>query len=87
VGFDTSYPKGWDHILFVLGLLFLSTQLAAAYLAVTAFTRAYGDAGACALDWVSVPVAFVGALDRRVDRLCRCRKHFLGRGSALAALW
>ncbi|RVT85370.1 HupE/UreJ family protein [Rhodobacteraceae bacterium CCMM004] len=41
VGFDHIVPKGLDHILFVLGLFFLSTRLAPLLWQVTAFTAAH----------------------------------------------
>nr|WP_223274724.1 HupE/UreJ family protein [Tateyamaria sp. syn59] len=41
VGFDHILPKGLDHILFVLGLFFLSTRLAPLLWQVTAFTLAH----------------------------------------------
>ena len=41
VGFDHILPKGLDHILFVLGLFFLSTQLRPLLWQVSAFTLAH----------------------------------------------
>lgn len=41
VGFDHILPKGLDHILFVLGLFFLSTRLGPLLWQVTAFTIAH----------------------------------------------
>lgn len=41
VGFDHILPKGLDHILFVLGLFFLSTRLGPLLWQVTAFTLAH----------------------------------------------
>ena len=41
VGFDHVLPKGLDHILFVLGLFFLSARLGPLLWQVTAFTVAY----------------------------------------------
>ena len=41
VGFDHIVPKGLDHILFVLGLFFLSIRLGALLWQVTAFTLAH----------------------------------------------
>lgn len=41
VGFDHILPKGLDHILFVLGLFFLSTRLRPLLWQVTAFTLAH----------------------------------------------
>lgn len=41
VGFDHILPKGLDHILFVLGLFFLSTRLSSLIWQVSAFTLAH----------------------------------------------
>lgn len=41
VGFDHILPKGLDHILFVLGLFFLSTRLRSLIWQVSAFTLAH----------------------------------------------
>lgn len=41
VGFDHILPKGLDHILFVLGLFFLSTKLGPLLWQITAFTLAH----------------------------------------------
>ncbi|WP_299612503.1 HupE/UreJ family protein [uncultured Tateyamaria sp.] len=41
VGFDHILPKGLDHILFVLGLFFLSTKIGPLLWQVTAFTLAH----------------------------------------------
>jgi len=41
VGFDHILPKGLDHILFVLGLFFLSTQIGPLLWQVSAFTLAH----------------------------------------------
>ncbi|MFY0693038.1 MAG: HupE/UreJ family protein [Paracoccaceae bacterium] len=41
VGFDHIIPKGVDHILFVLGLFFLSVQMRPLLIQVTAFTAAH----------------------------------------------
>lgn len=41
VGFAHILPKGWDHILFVLGLFFLSPRLPPLLLQVSAFTVAH----------------------------------------------
>ena len=41
VGFDHIVPKGLDHILFVLGLFFLSTRLGPLLWQVSAFTLAH----------------------------------------------
>jgi len=56
VGFDHILPKGLDHILFVLGLFFLSTHLRPLIWQVSAFTAAHTVTLALgALGWVSVP--------------------------------
>lgn len=60
VGFDHIVPKGLDHILFVLGLFFLSTRLAPLLWQVTAFTAAHTVTLALgALGIVTVPGAIV----------------------------
>ncbi|MEM7317525.1 MAG: HupE/UreJ family protein [Pseudomonadota bacterium] len=41
VGFDHILPKGLDHILFVLGLFFLSSRLRPLFWQITAFTLAH----------------------------------------------
>ena len=56
VGFDHILPKGLDHILFVLGLFFLSTRLGPLLWQVSAFTLAHTVTLALgALGWVNVP--------------------------------
>lgn len=63
VGFDHILPKGLDHILFVLGLFFLSTRLAPLLWQVSAFTLAHTVTLALgALGWVQVPGAVVEPL-------------------------
>ena len=63
VGFDHILPKGLDHILFVLGLFFLSTRLAPLLWQVTAFTLAHTVTLAMAvLGVVSVPASIVEPL-------------------------
>ena len=63
VGFDHILPKGLDHILFVLGLFFLSTQLAPLIWQVSAFTLAHTvTLAAGALGLVSVPGSIVEPL-------------------------
>mgnify|MGYP001627967625 CR=1 FL=1 len=60
VGFDHILPKGLDHILFVLGLFFLSTRLGPLLWQVTAFTAAHTVTLALgALGWVTVPGTIV----------------------------
>ncbi|WP_192966608.1 HupE/UreJ family protein [Phaeobacter sp. F10] len=55
VGFDHILPKGLDHILFVLGLFFLSTRLRPLIWQVSAFTVAHTITLACgALGLVTV---------------------------------
>ncbi len=62
-GFDHIVPKGLDHILFVLGLFFLSAGLRALLLQITAFTFAHTlTLAAGALGWVNVPGAIVEPL-------------------------
>jgi hypothetical protein len=63
VGFDHILPKGLDHILFVLGLFLLSTQLGPLLWQVTAFTLAHTVTLALgALGWVNVPGSIVEPL-------------------------
>jgi hypothetical protein len=63
VGFDHIVPKGLDHILFVLGLFFLSPALRALLWQVSAFTLAHTlTLALSALGYVSVPAAIVEPL-------------------------
>ncbi|MEO9652851.1 MAG: HupE/UreJ family protein [Roseobacter sp.] len=63
VGFDHILPKGLDHILFVLGLFFLSTRWAPLLWQVSAFTLAHTVTLALgALGWVTVPGSIVEPL-------------------------
>ncbi len=63
VGFDHILPKGLDHILFVLGLFFLSTHLRPLVWQVSAFTLAHTVTLALgAMGWVNVPGAIVEPL-------------------------
>nr|WP_309502261.1 HupE/UreJ family protein [uncultured Roseovarius sp.] len=63
VGFDHILPKGLDHILFVLGLFFLSARLRPLLWQVTAFTAAHTVTLALgALGWVNVPGSIVEPL-------------------------
>ena len=63
VGFDHILPKGLDHILFVLGLFFLSTHLRPLLWQVTAFTLAHTVTLALgAMGWVTVPASIVEPL-------------------------
>ena len=41
VGFEHIIPKGWDHIIFVLGLFFFSTKLRPLIWQISAFTVAH----------------------------------------------
>jgi hypothetical protein len=60
VGFDHIVPKGLDHILFVLGLFFLSTRLRPLLWQVTAFTLAHTITLALgALGYVNIPGSIV----------------------------
>ena len=55
IGFDHILPKGLDHILFVLGLFFLSTRLRPLIWQVSAFTLAHTVTLALgALGWVAI---------------------------------
>jgi hypothetical protein len=63
VGFDHILPQGLDHILFVLGLFFLSTQVSALLWQVSAFTLAHTVTLALgALGWVTIPGSIVEPL-------------------------
>ena len=63
VGFDHIVPKGLDHILFVLGLFFLSTQLRPLIWQVSAFTLAHTITLAlAALGYVNIPGSIVEPL-------------------------
>jgi hypothetical protein len=63
VGFDHILPKGLDHILFVLGLFFLSTHLRPLVWQVSAFTLAHTVTLALgAMGWVNVPSGIVEPL-------------------------
>jgi hypothetical protein len=63
VGFDHIVPKGLDHILFVLGLFFLSTRMRPLLTQVTLFTLAHTiTLAAAALGYVSIPGSIVEPL-------------------------
>ena len=63
VGFDHIVPKGLDHILFVLGLFFLSSHIRPLLWQVSAFTAAHTVTLALgALEWVAVPASIVEPL-------------------------
>ncbi len=63
IGFEHIVPKGLDHILFVLGLFFLSMRLKPLLIQVTAFTVAHTVSLALAsLGLVSVPASIVEPL-------------------------
>lgn len=63
VGFDHILPKGLDHILFVLGLFFLSTQLRPLVWQISAFTLAHTVTLALgAMGLVNVPGSIVEPL-------------------------
>ncbi len=63
IGFEHIIPKGLDHILFVLGLFFLSTRLGPLLWQVTAFTVAHTVTLALGiLGYVSVPANIVEPL-------------------------
>jgi hypothetical protein len=63
VGFDHILPQGLDHILFVLGLFFLSTRLGPLLWQVSAFTLAHTVTLALgALGWVNISGAIVEPL-------------------------
>ncbi len=60
VGFDHIIPKGLDHVLFVLGLFFLSMQLRPLIWQISAFTIAHTvTLAASALGYISIPATIV----------------------------
>ena len=85
VGFDHILPKGLDHILFVLGLFFLSARLKPLLWQVTAFTAAHtvtlalGALGLVAVDarivepLIAASIVFVAVENLFSDRLHRWR--------------
>lgn len=63
IGFQHIIPMGLDHIVFILGLFFLSTKLTSLLVQVTAFTAAHSLTLAMAtLGWVSVSPSIVEPL-------------------------
>lgn len=63
IGFVHILPKGFDHILFVLGLFFLSPKISPLLWQISAFTVAHTIALALgALGYVNVPVSIVEPL-------------------------
>lgn len=63
VGFDHIIPKGMDHILFVLGMFFLSIRLRPLIWQISVFTVAHTVTLALgALGWVSIPATIVEPL-------------------------
>jgi hypothetical protein len=63
VGFDHIVPKGLDHILFVLGLFFLSTKMRPLLTQVSLFTLAHTITLAlAALGYVTIPGSIVEPL-------------------------
>ena len=62
-GFEHIIPKGWDHILFVLGLFFFSLKMRPLLWQVTAFTVAHTTTLALAtLGFVQLPASIVEPL-------------------------
>jgi hypothetical protein len=63
IGYQHIIPFGLDHIVFVLGLFFLSTQLSTLFYQVSCFTVAHSlTLGLATLGIVSVPAAIVEPL-------------------------
>ena len=63
IGFQHILPEGLDHIVFVLGLFFLSTTLKILLMQVSCFTVAHSLTLALAtLGWISVPASIVEPL-------------------------
>ncbi|QPH52396.1 HupE/UreJ family protein [Pontivivens ytuae] len=63
IGFEHIIPKGWDHILFVVGLFLLAARAGPLIWQITAFTLAHTVTLALAtLDVISLPAAIVEPL-------------------------
>ncbi len=63
VGFDHILPKGLDHILFVLGLFFLTVRLKPLVWQISVFTVAHTVTLALgSLGWISIPASIVEPL-------------------------
>ena len=63
VGFQHILPMGLDHIVFILGLFFLSTRASVLLLQVSAFTLAHSlTLGLATLGWVAAPAGIVEPL-------------------------
>ena len=63
VGFDHIIPKGLDHILFVLGLFFLTLRVSALLWQISAFTLAHTvTLAAGAMGWVTISGSVVEPL-------------------------
>lgn len=63
VGFQHILPLGLDHIVFVLGLFFLSTKLSVLLVQVSAFTVAHSiTLGMATLGWIVAPSSIVEPL-------------------------
>jgi hypothetical protein len=63
IGFEHIVPKGLDHILFVVGLFLLSTQMRPLLWQISAFTLAHTISLAMGmLGWVNIPPAIVEPL-------------------------
>jgi len=63
IGIDHIVPKGLDHILFVLGLFFLSTRLRPLLMQISAFTLAHTiTLGMASVGWVQLPASIVEPL-------------------------
>jgi len=63
IGFEHIVPKGLDHILFVVGLFLLSTQMRPLLWQISAFTLAHTISLAMGmLGWINIPPAIVEPL-------------------------
>ena len=63
VGIQHIIPMGFDHMVFILGLFFLSTKLSSLLLQVTAFTLAHSvTLGLTTLGYIAAPMHFVEPL-------------------------
>ena len=63
VGIQHIVPMGFDHMVFILGLFFLSTKLSSLLLQVSAFTLAHSvTLGLTTLGYIAAPTHFVEPL-------------------------
>ena len=70
VGFVHIVPKGLDHILFVVGLFLLSTDLRPLLVQVTSFTLAHSVTLAMGIYGIVTSTIDCGTIDCRFNNLC-----------------